>query len=209
MKRPAKASRRATGRVNTGYFTSLLGERGMSLRGLAKHLGLDPSAVSLMFRDKRQMQMSEAVEIARLLGAPLSDVMKNAGIEASDVSRLIPVIGRIDGNGVADVDWKSKAERVPGPIDLPADCAAVIADTAMSALELLDGWTYYVQSMRQDVAALIGRYCLVTVAAERQPRLGWIKRSPRPGSYNVILQAGETLKSVQVTAAAPILWIKT
>ncbi|OJF91189.1 DNA-binding protein [Rhizobium sp. 58] len=66
--------------VDKDWFFSKLEEKNRSLRGLAKHMNLDPSAVSRIFSGQRKMQMQEAQEIAMFLGAPISEILSHAGL---------------------------------------------------------------------------------------------------------------------------------
>src|SRR5688572_9444672 len=100
--------------INTRWFNAILQERGMSQRELCRRLDLDSSAMSLTFRGKRQMKLTEAVDIARLLGVSLTDVLENAGIKLDQAGiRMAPVVGFLDGEGEVHIDWKAKpADRI-------------------------------------------------------------------------------------------------
>ena len=65
--------------VDTDWFQGRLAAKRMSQRGLARLMGLDPAAVSLMLRGKRKMTTTEAAEIARLLNVEVGEVMVRAG----------------------------------------------------------------------------------------------------------------------------------
>jgi len=71
-----------TPEVDKEWFTASLRSRRRSLRELAKHMNIDPSAVSRMFSGGRRMQVSEATSIAQFLGDPVREVLKHAGISA-------------------------------------------------------------------------------------------------------------------------------
>ncbi|OHV24960.1 XRE family transcriptional regulator [Rhizobium sp. RMa-01] len=82
------------------WFHDQLKDRGKSLRKLAAHLSLDPSAVSRTFSGQRRMGMEEAMQIALFLGVPVSEVMKHAGIKDIDgVPVSILLAAFIDENG--------------------------------------------------------------------------------------------------------------
>jgi len=66
--------------INGDWFRAKLTEKNRSQRALAKHLGLDPSAVTLMLRGERRLQMDEAEQIAVFLGESLMDVLRAAGM---------------------------------------------------------------------------------------------------------------------------------
>jgi len=68
--------------MNTGWFRTMLAQKRLSQRRLAKEMGLDPAAVSLMLHGKRKLQLTEAKQIATILGVQLNDVLLAAGIEA-------------------------------------------------------------------------------------------------------------------------------
>lgn len=73
--------------VDKKWFFDKLEERRVSVRGLARHLDLDVSAVSRMLSGQRKMQMEEAHAIARFLNAPIAEVMRHAGV-AKDLDGL-------------------------------------------------------------------------------------------------------------------------
>lgn len=66
--------------IDKDWFHAQLLDKKRSLRGLAAHMKLDPSAVSRMFSGQRKMQMQEAREIALFLGVPMSDILSHAGL---------------------------------------------------------------------------------------------------------------------------------
>jgi len=69
-------------RVNTELFRTMLQKQRMSQRKFAQAMGLDPSAVSLMFRGKRKMQFREAGRAAEILGVHLNDLSIAAGVNS-------------------------------------------------------------------------------------------------------------------------------
>lgn len=66
--------------IDTRWFQTRLADRHVSQRQLAKRLGLDPAAVSLMLHGRRKFTAKEAVEIARVLGVELEAVVTKAGL---------------------------------------------------------------------------------------------------------------------------------
>lgn len=76
---------------NTRWFQNRIADVRLSQRRVAKHLGLDPAAVSLMIRGKRKMSAAEAAELARLLGVTVNDVMHHAGIAKVEYFESRPV----------------------------------------------------------------------------------------------------------------------
>ena len=66
--------------INGDWFRRKLTEKNRSQRALAKHLDLDPGAITLTLRGDRRLQMHEAEQIAVFLGEPLEDVLRAAGM---------------------------------------------------------------------------------------------------------------------------------
>jgi transcriptional regulator with XRE-family HTH domain len=66
--------------INGAWFRNKLTQKSKSQRSMAKHLKLDPGAVTLMLNGKRRMQMDEAQQIAVFLSEPLADVLRAAGL---------------------------------------------------------------------------------------------------------------------------------
>lgn len=73
--------------MNKRWFRDKLAERDQSMRDLARHMKIDVSAVSRMLSGQRKMQMEEAHSIALFLHAPVSEVMRHAGV-AKDLDGL-------------------------------------------------------------------------------------------------------------------------
>ena len=66
--------------IDKEWFFSRLEDQRMSVRGLARQLGIDASAVSRTLSGQRKMQMEEAKQIAHFLRVSVSEVMKHAGV---------------------------------------------------------------------------------------------------------------------------------
>lgn len=127
--------------MDTKWFRDKLADRGMSQRGLARAMGLDAAAVSLMLRGRREMKLHESALIARLLGVPAEDVMKAAGVRMASDNTMTPVVGHVDGTGEAH--WRVDGD-IPHPGGgLPEDIHAVVCRTAGTDLDHMDGWVLF------------------------------------------------------------------
>lgn len=93
------------------WFRNLFEAAGKSYRGFAKEYGMDPSAVSRTMSGLRKMQKDEAVAIANFVRAPVSEVMKHAGITIE--GQLTPVLL------VATINDRGQVERLTDPRPLP------------------------------------------------------------------------------------------
>lgn len=174
--------------VNKRYFDDLMKDRRLSLRSIARQMDILPSQLSLTMNGKRRMQITEAVRLGQILGAPLADVMIAAGIEEAKTDRRrCNVIGHLTGTGEIVLLDKSAIERVTVPDGLPDDVFAIQARTLDSPFSYMDGWLYYGSSEKQDPSELLGCFCLAKL--EDGPLVfGTLRRGYSPGTYN--LQAG-------------------
>ena len=104
--------------VNTKWFQDRLADQRMSQRGLARAMGLDPAAISLTLRGKREMKIAEAAAIARLLGVPADEVMEQAGVLVASKGKTISVCSFMDAT--AEVHAVADEMTIPHPGgDLP------------------------------------------------------------------------------------------
>lgn len=110
--------------IDKQWFFDKLEERKLSVRGLARHLDMDASAVSRMLSGQRKMQMEEAHAIARFLNAPLAEVMRHAGV-AKDLDGLPTRILL-----AATINEKGEVHRLKEPKPLPQS----IIERAQAAL---------------------------------------------------------------------------
>lgn len=196
--------------INAKWFRERLADKGMSQRQLAKHLGIDPSSLTYMLKGERAMKMTEAPQIAAILGVPVQEVLTNAGVELDAPSRRVPIVGYVDGKGMAHVpDWASRTEAIPTPVSLPEDAVALRLQTVASELDMFDGWTVFTTPPKSGVPAdCIGRLCIVQLK-NGDCMLRFLRRGYKPGTYNLVHIGAPTLSSVSVAWATPILWIKT
>ena len=136
--------------VDTIWFKNLLADRRMSQRGLAKQLDIDPAAVSLTLRGKREMKIAEAAAIARLLGVPADEVMAHAGVRISSKNSLVPISGTMDGTAEVHIDMQSGATvNHPGG-DLPEQTFAILCKTEGTDLAHMDGWLLFADAGFED-----------------------------------------------------------
>lgn len=190
--------------VNKRFFDDLMKDRRLSLRSIARQMDMLPSQLSLTLSGKRRMQITEAVRLGQILGAPLSDVMIAAGIEEAKLDRRrCNVIGHLLGTGEVELVDKGAIERVTVPDGLPDGVFAIQARTMDSQFSYMDGWLFYGKSERQDPSELLSCFCMVKL--EGGPIIiSTIRRGYSPGTYN--LQAGPVnITSARIEWASRIL----
>ena len=98
--------------IDKEWFFSRLEEQKLSVRKLAKELGIDASAVSRTFSGQRKMQIDEAKQIAHFLRVSVFDVLKHAGISI-DIDGM-PI--RIMLAAIIGEDGRMERMKEPSPL---------------------------------------------------------------------------------------------
>lgn len=191
--------------MQTEWFRQKLADRKLSQRQLAKLMGLDPAAISLMFRDQRKMTNEEAHFIASTIGVPVTEVLRRAGIEVLDDVRAVPISASMDDACAITIFPDKTHDKVHGPADCPVGTYAVQVRAPTS---VQDGWLVFVAPAQQQPNELLDRLCLVTFAKGVQT-IGVIKRGYRSGTFNVVrLLTRDVLQDKTIAWASPVLWVK-
>jgi len=194
--------------VDTKWFRDRLADQRLSQRGLARQLGLDPAAVSLTLRGKREMKIAEAAAIARLLGVPADEVMEHAGVRIASKNTLIPIGGTMDGTAEVHVDLKT-LDAVPHPGgDLPEKAIGVLCKTEGSDLTHMDGWLLFAKAGFDEPGIMpeaVGRlsFCRVKSGGIYVAR---IVRGMQRGRWTLHTPTG-VMKDAEVEWAKPILLV--
>lgn len=63
--------------VDKNWFERQFDRKGLSLRGVAKAIGIDPSALSRALSGQRKITVGEVAKIATILGVPQSEVLSH------------------------------------------------------------------------------------------------------------------------------------
>lgn len=191
--------------MNTEWFKQRLADRKLSQRKLAKLMGLDPAAVSLTLRGQRRMTNEEAHFIASTVGVPVTEVLRQAGIEVLDDVRSVPISAAVNEKSIVTLFPEKTHDRVHGPADCPAGTYAVQC-RAPSTLQ--DGWLLFVSPAQQDPGELLDRVSLVTLKTGVQ-LTAVLRRGYRSGTFNLITWPDREQRTDQDVAwASHILWIK-
>lgn len=177
----------------------------MSMRQLAKRIELDPSAVSLTFRGMRKMTLQEANQISSLLGVPVTEVIRQAGIDVSQDIKGVRLSGYIDALSCVN-DLPKPHKPFNAPVDVPADGYAIQV-RAPSAFN--DGWFLIVSGGEHLPELLVDRLCVVALKGGKQV-VGTLRRGYEPDTYNVLplMPSAPTLENVEVVGAATVLWMR-
>lgn len=192
--------------VDTKWFRDRLADQRMSQRGLARQLGLDPAAISLTLRGKREMKIAEAAAIARLIGVPADEVMRHAGVQISSKGEMVLVCSYMDAS--AEVHTESTGLTVPHPGgDLPETLTAIQCRTAGTALDHMDGWVMFANvHMDGSVQAdAVGRLSVLRLR-NGVMHVAKLARGSRRGVWTLVSPIG-TIKDAEVEWAKPILLV--
>jgi transcriptional regulator with XRE-family HTH domain len=191
--------------MDTAWFRGLLRSRQMSQRGLAKMMGLDAAAVSLMLRGQRRMTLEEARAIASLLGTQVTEVLRRAGVDVRDDVSRVKIVASVDNDGAMTLFPEGTHDTVDGPADCPAGTYAVQVRAPGQAQ---DGWIVYIGPGQYQANEMLDRLSLSTVAQGSQV-LSVIRRGYRTGRHNLIVWPSRAIHHDQdVVWAAPVLWIR-
>lgn len=192
--------------MNTDWFRQKLSERKLSQRGLARQMGLDPAAVSLMLRGQRKMTNEEALQISGFLGTKVTEVLRQAGIEVLDDVRSVSVTGYIDDTAVVTLFPRRTFDKVIGPADCPVGTYALQMRIPNSPK---DGWMYFISPAEEDPRNCLGKVCCIALD-NGEHVLSSLQRGYRTGTFNLIrCSTGTALRTdANVVWVSPVLWIK-
>lgn len=204
--------------MNAEWFQQQLALKRLSQRLLARYLGLDPSAITLMFKGKRRMQLDEAARIAEFIGAPIEDVLSNAGLVLEGIrSKRINIVGHIEHNNRLVEDEVSTQDTFIVPSNIPEGTVGI---RVLNTLSPLHRAVLYFRKENIVDAGSIGRLSIVTLP-NGEAYLAYVDRGTEPGLYNLkfigiegcdksVPSGGRPfpLDDVLLKNASPILWIK-
>lgn len=199
--------------VDKSWFHERLREKGRSTRALARHLDVDPSAVSRMFSGQRRMRMDEANAIALFLGTPVQEVLRHVGvaIDESGEPAFVLLAATINQAGSFDplkeptplpIDIISRAQDAMGRINERIIAAQVRASTG--PLSLFDDAVILFR--RTDIVEpnAIGALSICRQKSGQQ-FLARVTRARKTGE--AFVQTLEGTEEVPLVTATPVLAI--
>lgn len=192
--------------VNRRFFEGLMADKRLSLRALAKQIGMSHSQLSLTFSGERRLQLDEAAKLAQALGVSLQAVAQACGAfnGSHAPTRRCAVVGEVLGTGVVKMYTPDVIERVSAPEGLPGDVVAVQVRAADSPLAWADGWLLYFQQPRGIAPDAMSRFCLVE-STDGERLVATVRRGYREGSFNLSGPNGAARTNVGLKSATPIL----
>lgn len=191
--------------MDTLWFRDKLKDKKLSQRGLAKLMELDPAAVSLMLRGQRKMTPHEAHQISVILGVPILEVMRRAGIDVTDDVRKAPIAAHMDSEGCVVAMPNGTHDMSTSPGDCPIGTYAVQVRAHNS---VKDGWLLFITPAQGNAIEHIDQLCTCATKAGKQ-LIGVVRRGYRRDTQNLILwPSNETIVDADLAWVSPVLWIK-
>lgn len=191
--------------MNTQWFKDRLKDKKISQRGLAKILGIDPAAASLMLRDMRKMTAQEGHTISQTLGLPISEIMRQAGIEVIDDVSRVPITAFMDDLGNVSLMPPRTHDTVTGPADCPQGTYAI---QVRCPSNVKDGWLLFVSPTQASSNEYLDKLCSTATSGGKQV-VGVVRRGYRQDTHNVILwPSNEVISDAKLVWSSPIIWIK-
>ena len=168
--------------INSEWFRDRLKSIKLSQRGLAKQMNIDPAAVSYMLQGKRAMSMEEARVISAILLMPVTEVMRQAGIEVLDDVRKIPVKGFTTVDFLVTFLPKGTYDTIISPQDMPSKSFALQHRSSNSSM---DGWMAFVSGEENEPHDMLDQYCYVALE-DGTAMLAVVRKGYKVGTYNLL-----------------------
>ena len=146
-------------------------------------LDIDPAAASLMLRGKRRMTPHEAHQISVILGTPLNEVMRHAGIDVTEDIHNCPVTAHVNEHGAVTLMPPGTHDLAKGPADCPMGTYAV---QVRSHASIKDRWMLFVTPAQQPAEKNLDLLCLVATADGKQV-MAVVRRGYRRDTCNLVL----------------------
>ncbi len=194
--------------IDEGWFKNKLLEKQLTVRGLAKQMGLNPSTVSLMLRGIRSIHNEDAVKLAEFFSVTPIEIFKRAGAPVEDEVRKIPVAMYIDENNKIIQVPTEVADKFKAPYDCPTNSYALQIRTG----RVYDGWMMVVAGNKVQPESALGALC-VYCTKNGVLNLGILRRGYVSGTYNSTQPTyygtdDTNTQNIDIAWCQNVLWIK-
>lgn len=194
-------------RVDSDWFKARMEARGISMRGAAAQMGVDPSALSRRIHGEAEFDLYEAVDLAHILDEPFTSFVAKCGVVLPrEVGATVPLVGVAGVGGLIDTKRKLMPSKVDKPYEAPARSVAVRVEAPAAAI---DHWVcFYLPSTKIEAEA-VGRLDIVQTHDGKE-YLTVLNRGYERGRWNLQpLVGGPPMEDVMVSSATPVLMIRT
>lgn len=201
--------------IDKDWFFKKLEEGGKSLRGLAKHMDVDPSAVSRMFNGTRRMRMDEANAIASFLAVPVKEVLKHAGVSIDLDGRPTRILLAATINEKGQIERLDEARPLPQSVIDRAHAAITVHGNGQivaaqiralnGPLALLDDAVVLFRYTDEVEPAAIGALSICR-SYKGEQIIAKVERARKTGEARVITADGK-VREFDLHTATPVLAI--
>jgi hypothetical protein len=194
-------------KIDKAWFVGQLKDRKISMRALGRMMRRDIWSISSMFAGKRAMSMQEAKEIADILGVPLLEVMRRAGVQTGE--HMMEISGTIEHGG--EVSLNATGDETPAPLGAPATGFALLFRTPRGPLRQLDGAVAFTSPKIEKIDRSVTNRLCVVGQLKGPPLFGYLSSS-RVGLQLLTFLSEEPVQgddAMSLMWAAPVLWIRT
>jgi phage repressor protein C with HTH and peptisase S24 domain len=196
------------------WFQDRLRHLGKTQRGLARHMGLDPSRVTEIFNQSRGIKIEEAVEMSDYLETSLEDLVARLGASVTPGHKASSlVVGYVGaGETVLSIDDHAKGSglyKIDAPQGEGGGVCVVVRGNSM-APRFRDGEHLgYSRDEGLDLAKCFGRECVVQTRDGRQ-LVKIVEPGNAPGQVTLVSVNAATPieQNVAVEWVAPVTWVK-
>lgn len=178
----------------------------LSLRGLAKSMGMSHSQLSLTFGGDRKLQLDEAAQLSTIFGEPLHRIFENAGVSvAAAGTHRVSVVGSMGGEGIVSFHVDGVIERTSAPSRIPTDGIAIQCRTASTNLDWMDGWVFFCPKLDGVDSAILARFALCQIA-NGPVVMASVRRGYQEDTFN--LRGPFSQDNAKLTSATPVLFTR-
>lgn len=151
------------------------------------------------------MTPHEAHQISMILGEPITEVLRQAGIEVTDDVHRTPVAAYVNELGLVTSMPPKTHDTVMGPADCPVGSYAV---QVRSHASIKDGWLLFVTPRQAPASVNADQLCLVATTDGKQV-VAVVRRGYRRDTHNLVLWPSmEIMSDAQIAWTSTVLWIK-
>lgn len=193
--------------IETSWFVDRLSSRQLTQRKLAKLMGLDPAAISLMFRGKRKITLEEAAQLAAILDVTTTEMFERVGL-APATGKQVKLVGFLNGDAEVGFIGKGSHTFVESPGEVSAETIAVQAKTAATKMDAIDGVVYFIDHTKTAPNGLINCLSLCAIKGGKTV-IGQIKKGYQRGTYNLnLIGSSAIIENTEIVWASPVTWCK-
>lgn len=208
VQRPPRRSRIGQRAVDSDWFRDKIATRGLSIRRVAKAINYDYSVLQNILSGKRSWHAVDISVIADILGEPMSEVWRRAGIglPADAMSETVRIVGSVDDAGSVVAGTSGLASRM-APRPEGSGTSIIAVQSATPSHQVTDGWLYYYVPTDKIEAEAVGRLSVIGDASGKSwVRILWRSTGGRAWALRAFGDGADL--TADVAWATPVLWVR-